>query len=287
MRHFLLTLVTLGLAAASQIQAQVKVAVLHPLLGDLAQQIGGQNVTVLNLVKPGTELHHFDPSAKDFAALKGVSLVLAAGKNGENYLDKLADALGGGVKILEVGKAIPSLKDGQEHVDPHWWHSAANMKRAARIIADELSSQDPAHSEAYKTGAADASKKLDELHTWAQQQFTQIPKKDRVLVSAHNAFGYFCQDYGFKNVPVLGLSAEDDITPNQVVATLKIIRENKVQAVFPEDQANPKVLEEITRESGARIGTPLNADGTLAGEGSTFAGMLKHNVEAIVKGLKR
>jgi zinc/manganese transport system substrate-binding protein len=278
--------------------AQLKVAALHPVLGDLARQIGGDRVEVTDMLKPGGDMHHFEPAGQDLAKLKGASLILASGKHLESYLDKLRDTVGS-VPILEVGSAIPSIKieanseifmndHGHDHgtsgVDPHWWHSADNMKRAARILRDAFSNADPTNAASYKAGAAVASEKFDELKAWAQQQISTIPKSDRKLITGHAAFGYFCKEYGFKSLPILGVDREDDTSPQYLSNAIKIIRENNVRAAFPEDQANPKVLAEIVRETGVKLGAPLIADGT-ALKAHTFETMFRSNVESIVKAL--
>ncbi len=288
----------ISFAFAVSAQAELKVAALHPIIGDLARQVGGKNITVTDLLKPGADSHHFEPTSKDLAGIKGVSLVLASGKHLESFLDKLGDSLGPGVKIVEVGKLIPSLKISADSevfmccpahvaggIDPHWWHSAENMRRAARILADEFSEADPGNKDAYKANAAIAEKKFAELKSWAQQQIATIPRDQRKLVTAHTAFGYFCKEYGFKSLPLLGLGREDEVTAQYLVEAIKIIRENKIRAVFPEDQANPKVLTQITKETGAKIGKDLVADGTSI-NAHTFEAMLKHNVGAIVEALK-
>jgi zinc/manganese transport system substrate-binding protein len=295
-KHFLILGASLVLTLTAH--AELKVAALHPLIGDLACQVGGKNITVTDLLKPGGDSHHFEPTSKDLASIKGVSLVLASGKHLESFLDKLGDSLGPNVKIVEVGKLIPSLKiaAGSEvfmccpahaagGIDPHWWHSADNMKRAARILADEFSAADPANSDAYKANAAVAEKKFAELKSWAQQQIATIPRDQRKLVTAHSAFGYFCKEYGFKSLPLLGLGREDEVSAQYIVEAIKMIRDNKIRAVFPEDQANPKVLTQITQETGAKIGKELVADGTSI-HAHTFEAMLKHNVAAIVEALK-
>lgn len=283
---------------ATVAQAELKVAALHPLIGDLAREVGGKNVEVTDLLRPGADSHHFEPTSKDLASIKGVNLVLASGKHLESYLDKLGDSLGANAKIVEVGKLIPSLKISAgsevfmccpEHVaggiDPHWWHSADNMKRAARILADEFAAADPANADAYKANAAAAEKKFSELKSWAQKQIATIPRDQRKLVTAHSAFGYFCKEYGFKSLPLLGLGREDEVSAQYIVEAIKLIRENKIRAVFPEDQANPKVLTQITQETGAKIGKELVADGTSI-HAHDFESMLKHNVGAIVEALK-
>ena len=294
---------TLGfLAAALPCVAATKVASLHPILADLAQQVGGANVEVVEILKPGADVHHFEPAPKDLAEMRGAKLLLASGKGMESFLDKLRDSLGAGVKLVEVGAKIPSIpfvehehhhegakeEDHDDHhhgaEDPHWWHSAENMKRAARVVADELSAIDPANASAYAAGAKAASKRFGELKSWAQKEISKVGKKDRLLVTAHGAFGYFCKEYGFEPISLLGIGRSDDASSKHVAETIEEIREHGIKAVFPEDQANPKVLAEIARSTGVKIGEPLIADGT-AKVAHTFETMLAHNVRSIVAAL--
>ena len=294
---------TLGfLAAALPSVAATKVASLHPILADLAQQVGGANVEVVEILKPGADVHHFEPAPKDLAEMRGAKLLLASGKGMESFLDKLRDSLGAGVKLVEVGAKIPSIpfvehehhhegakeEDHDDHhhgaEDPHWWHSAENMKRAARVVADELSAIDPANASAYAAGAKTASKRFGELKSWAQKEIAKVGKKDRLLVTAHGAFGYFCKEYGFEPISLLGIGRSDDASSKHVAETIEEIREHGIKAIFPEDQANPKVLAEIARSTGVKIGEPLIADGT-AKVAHTFETMLAHNVRSIVAAL--
>ena len=282
------------LAPLSLWSQPLKVASLHPLLADLARQVGGDQVTVIEIMKPGGDIHHFEPAAKDLAAMRGARLVLASGKELESYLPKLRDSLGTGIQIIEVGEKIPSIpatcnhdhegESAEEHhhgADPHWWHSAENMKRAARSLAEAFSAASPENKANYEAGAKAASKRFGELKSWAQKQIASIPRGQRQLVTAHAAFGYFCKEYGFEPLSVLGVGRADDVSTKQIAQTIQTIRENKIAAVFPEDQANPKVLEEIVRSTGVKMGTALIADGT-AKEAHTFESMFSSNVRAIV-----
>lgn len=295
MKRFLATIALLGIASAAQ--AQIKIISLHPLLGDLAKQVAGDKAQVVDLLKPGGDAHHFEPTARDVASMKGAAIILASGKGLENFLGNLRDSVPG-VPLIEVGRTIPSIKiePGSElfyccpehtrgSIDPHWWHSAENMRRAARIIGDELAKVDPANAAAYKAGATAEAAKIAGYKTWAQQQLAQIPRSERKLVTAHAAFSYFCKEFGFKSIPVLGLSRQDEASATYLTEAIKAIRDNQIKAVFPEDQANPKVLREIVRETGVKIGDYLIADGTHP-DAHTFSTMLRHNVDAIVKALK-
>ncbi|MCX6856382.1 MAG: metal ABC transporter substrate-binding protein [Verrucomicrobia bacterium] len=292
----LLSLSLILLALTSE--AAVKVATLHPILADVVRQVGADKVEVIEVLKAGADVHHFDPTAKDIAAMRGSALLLAMGKHLEPYLGKVRDSVGASMKVVEVGRTIPSLlldpkqeificcpAHAQSSIDPHWWHSAENMKRATRVILDELVTLDPANEAAYKQGAKAASARFDSLKKWAQQEISAIPRGDRKLVTAHAAFGYFCKEYGFRTLPMLGIGRSDDISAQYIAQTIAAIRSNKIKAVFPEDQANPKVLIEIVRATGVRTGRPLIADGT-AREAHTFETMLSHNVRAIVAALQ-
>ena len=294
MKSLLLSLLLLPFTAG----AAVKVATLHPLLADVVRQVGGDKVEVIEILKAGGDVHHFEPAARDIAAMRGSVLLLAMGKHLETYLDKLRDSVGSSVKVIEVGRPIPSVQldpsqeifvccpaHAKSSIDPHWWHSAENMKRAARVIADELAGVDPANEDTYAAGAKAAAKRFDELKRWAQQEISAIPRGDRRLVTAHAAFGYFCKEYGFKSVPVLGIGRSDDASPQYIAQAIQVIREQKIRAVFPEDQANPKVLTEIVRSTGVKLGDSLVADGT-SKDAHTFETMLAHNVRAIIAALK-
>ena len=297
MKPFLLVS-TLLACLALPLPAAIKVATLHPIIADLARQVGGTHVEVVEVLKAGGDIHHFEPSGRDIASMRGARLLLASGKNLETYLGKLRDSVGPGVKVVEVGRLVPSviMEGGNEvfvccpahaksSIDPHWWHSADAMERAARVLADEFAEADPVNQDAYKANAKAAGKHFSALKSWAKKELTQIPRSDRKLVTAHAAFGYFCKEFGFKSIPVLGLGRTDDASPQYLAQTIQVMRDNKIKAVFPEDQANPKVLSEITRSTGAKVGGTLVADGTAA-HAHTFETMLRHNVGVITAALK-
>jgi zinc/manganese transport system substrate-binding protein len=288
------------LGAAGISSAGIKTAALHPLIGNLVRAVGGNHVEVVDLLKPGGDIHHFEPSAKDIGSLKNLRLIFASGKGIESYLDSLRDTVGSSITIIEVGYPVPSIKldeneealmQDKDHdhkhggIDPHWWHSAGGTARAVRYIGEVLAEADPANAADYKAAAAAEGKKIDALRKWAEQQIAQIPKSDRKLVTAHAAFGYFCKEFGFRSLPLMGLGREDEATAKYTAQAISLIRTNGIKAVFPEDQANPKIIKEIMRETGVKLGDELIADGTAPGF-TTFESMFRHNVETIVKALK-
>ena len=139
-----LSLALLGLLAAAGTAAELKVATLHPLLADLARQVGGDRVEVVELLTKDDDPHHFEPTPENLRAAAGMDLCLASGKGLESYLPALRTILGEGSHLVEVGATIPSLAGGcnnpdhnhDDEVDPHWWHSIDAFRRAATVTAE-------------------------------------------------------------------------------------------------------------------------------------------------------
>lgn len=296
----LVSVLFLSASAAFHAAAQtvpLKVATLHPLLDDLARQVGKDRVEIFSLLKPGGDPHDFEPSPGDLARIRGARLILASGKGLEMYLPRMAKNLEKGQEIFEVGKRVPSEKvevgelfvccpaHSKGGIDPHWWHSIDNMRRAARYLADEFGRVDPANADYYRENALEYGKRLEQLKAWAERELRRIPNQARILVTAHAAFTYFCKEFGFRSLPVQGLARESEPTPSYLGESIRQIKQNGVRAIFPEQVDNPKVLNAIAKEAGVRLGRPLIADGTGLGANATFEEMIRHNVRAIVEAM--
>jgi ABC-type Zn uptake system ZnuABC Zn-binding protein ZnuA len=160
------------------------------------------------------------------------------------------------------------------------------MRLATQIVRDAFTSTKPDAKAAFAENAARYLGELKALEAWAKSRVAELPRSSRKLVTSHDAFQYFARDYGFTIFAVEGITPADQPSSGKVVRVIAAIRAQGVKAVFPENNGNPKVLREITRESGTRVGPELYADGLGDGEGRTYAGMLRHNVNAIVDALK-
>jgi zinc/manganese transport system substrate-binding protein len=269
--------------------AELKIAVLHPLLGDLARQVGGDRVKVIDLIGPNGDPHHFEPNPDDLRKASGAQLYLVAGMGLEGYLPKLRSVIAGKAELVEVGATLPALEEADDghghasHLDPHWWHSVKLFSRATGVVAEALAAQSPDDAEYFRTNAAAYRKQLDELEKWSRREISRIPRSRRHLATAHAAFNYFCHDYGFTPHPVQGLNREQMPDPRELAALITSLKADQVAAVFPEKESNPKILGTLTRDTGIKLGEPLIADGT---GGVTYEQMVRHNVTAIVKGLE-
>jgi zinc/manganese transport system substrate-binding protein len=268
--------------------APLKVASLSTITSDIARNVGGSDIVLEPIIKPGIDPHDFQPTPSDVKTITQADLVLLTGKGLEGYLTKIEESAGPG-KFIDTGKAFPSLKleeDGKQIEDPHWWHSIGNVKKATAVIRDAFIAKDPAHQSTYEKNAAAYLASLDRLQQWANETIAALPREKRKLVTSHDAFQYFARDFGFKIYAVEGVSSDDEPSSKNVVALIGIIRDQGVKAVFFENIENPKVIGEITKETGAKVGGELYADGLGDPDAPTYEAMVKHNISTIVNALK-
>jgi zinc/manganese transport system substrate-binding protein len=279
----------------------LKVASFSTVLTEIAQQVGGNHASVAGLVKPGQDPHEYQPTPDDLSQAADAKLILLSGKHLEHYLDKVQEATGGKAASLSVGDALPNLKmkaDPDEPQaeasadrngmidDPHWWNSVANVEKATVIVRDELIKLDPANRADYESNAESYLAKLGELDKWAKRKVAELPRDKRKLVTSHDAFQYLAKDYGFKVYAIEGVSTETEPSNRHVADLIDEIKKQHVKAIFLESMLNPKVTMEITKETGVKIGGTLYADGLGDGDGSTYDGMVRHNIATIVDSLK-
>ena len=237
----------------------------------------------------GVDPHEYEPKPDDLKQVEQAQLILASGKHMENYTARLRESAAPNAVLLEVGDAFPSLKlkdEGKVIEDPHWWHSVANMKKATLAVRDALTKLSPGDKDAFAKNAEAYIAQLDQLNTWVRSKIAELPRDKRKLVTSHDAFQYFARDYGFTIYPVEGVSTQDELSSKNVAELVQTIKDQQVKAIFFENIENPKVLKEITAETGAKIGGELYADGLGEGNASTYEGMMRHNVTTIVDALK-
>jgi len=273
----------------STAHADLKVASLSTITTDLARQLGGSHVAVEAIIKPGIDPHEFEPTPGDVKKVADADLVLLTGKGMEGYLSKLEEAAGGSAKFLNVGKDIPSLtmkEDGKTVEDPHWWHSVDNMKRATRIVAEAFEKADPPNEAGYEHNESSYLAELDELERWIRVRLAELPHDRRKLVTSHDALGYFARDYGFTIYPVKGVNTTEDPSSQHVKEIIGMIKDQGVKAIFFETIENPRAVQQIADETGAKTGGSLHSDGLGDTEGNSYVTMMKHNVSTIVEGLK-
>lgn len=290
MKSLLTLLFCLTLAS----HAKVKIATLSPLMADLARQVGGDKVEVIDLIGVSGNPHTFNPTTKTLRKAAGASLYLASGKNLEPYLPKLKSLVGSSATIVELGKNIRSLEISSDNdayaccpnhtngmMDPHWWQSINNWSKATSTLESELAKIDPQNKAYYKERSKTYRAQLHQVNAWAKTQIATIPKSNRLLATAHAAFGYFCKDFGFKSIPLRGLNSEQSASPHYLALAVGTLREGNVKAIFPDESSNPKALQTISRVSSIALAPKIYADSH-----ESIIGMFQHNVAVITKALK-
>jgi zinc/manganese transport system substrate-binding protein len=301
-RGFLLSILFGATSTLSANAAEtLKIASFSTVLTEVVQEVGANHVNVAGLVKPGQDPHEYQPTPSDLTQAADAKLILLSGKHLEHYLDKVQQATGAKAESLAVGDDLPTLKmkaDPDEPQakaevdqngmidDPHWWNSVANVEKATIIVRDALIKLDPDDRADYEKNARGYLAKLEALDSWVKRKVAELPRDKRKLVTSHDAFQYLAKDYGFKIYAIEGVSTETEPSNRHVAELIDDIKSQQVKAIFLESSLNPKVSREITRETGAKIGGTLYADGLGAGDGMTYEGMVRHNISTIVDSLK-
>jgi zinc/manganese transport system substrate-binding protein len=297
MKAWVALLLAWGLAAVPSGAAEpgtgpLRVVTLTTVLTEIAQEVGGGEVDVTGLVQPGVDPHTFNPSPADVRLVVDADLVLASGLNLESYLDRLVASVGPKGRVVAVGDGAPLVLSilrpgGVGETDPHWWHSIDNMRFAVELVRSEFARLRPGSKEEFARNARAYERRLEDLRTWVAQEVATLPAPRRQLVTSHDAFAYFGHDYGFVVHPINGLSSEGEADAKHLAALIDLIRGEKIRAIFAESTVNPRLVENLLDETGARLGDTLYGDG-LGPPGSgaeTYDSMYRHNVQAIVRGL--
>jgi zinc/manganese transport system substrate-binding protein len=295
MKTLLLSLCALfAVAVTAPAADKIRVSSFSTILTEIAQQVGGDGVAVTGHVKPGVDPHEFEPKPADLKTVGDAQLILLSAKHMEGYVGKLKEATGTKGNLVEVGDGFATLKMKSEKDpdkvidDPHWWHSVANMRKAVEIVRDELIKVSPADKDAFTENAAKYLVKLDGLEKWEKGELAKLPRDRRKLVTSHDAFQYFAKENGFTIYAIEGISSADQPSSKKVADIVSTIKSQGVKAIFPESIENPKVMTEITRETGVKVAPELYADGLgdEKSDASTYEAMMKHNVTTIVEALK-
>src|SRR5215207_1869648 len=289
----LLAAIVLGACGfAASAEDKPRVVATFSILADLANNVGGDRVEVATLVGPDGDAHVYSPTPADGRRLADAKLVIANGLKFEGWMSRLIRSSGTKALVVEAAKGVEPIKaeeHGQDHgndhadVDPHAWQSVANVKRYVMNIRDGLIAADPAGKAAYEANAAAYLERLDALDREVKAAVEAIPRDRRRIITSHDAFGYFQKAYGVTFVAPQGISTEAEASAKDVAKIIRQIRREKIPAVFLENVSDPRLLERIAKESGARIGGRLYSDALSGADGParTYIDMMRHNIRAL------
>lgn len=277
---------------------RIKVVASFSILADIADNIGGDRVTVESLVGPGEDAHAFNPSPSHVADLVQSDVVIVNGLGFEGWLERLIKSSQNLSKFIVASDGISPLNadnDMQVHshghdpgaLDPHAWQNIANVRIYAKNIASALSAIDPAHKPFYDTNLARYDTELQNLDAMIRKSIAAIPQDRRKLVTTHDAFGYFEQAYGIEMIAPLGVATDAQPSAKDLGRIIRQIRDEAIPAIFLEASIDPRLAQRLASESGAKIGGTLYSDALSAknGPAGTYITMMETNIKELTRAL--
>ncbi|WP_037036875.1 metal ABC transporter substrate-binding protein [Rahnella sp. WP5] len=261
------------------------------ILGDIVQEVGGEHVKVTTLVGPDGDPHSFEPSPKDSKAINASDVVFVSGLGLEGWIDRLVTASGYKGHLVTASEGVNSHKmeeDGKQITDPHAWNSMANGVIYATNVMNALIKVDPEDADYFRQRGTAYIEQLQKLDAWAKTEFTGIPQSKRKVLTSHDAFGYFGQEYHVSFMAPVGFSTEAEASASGVASLIKQIKAEKVKTYFIENQTDPRLVKQIAAASGAEPGGELYPEALSGPKGpaTTYVKAFKHNVETIVASMK-
>jgi zinc/manganese transport system substrate-binding protein len=287
MRLVLLFLALLGaspaVAESGKADGRIKVVATFSILGDLVREVGGDAVEVATLVGPDSDAHTYQPKPGDARSLAGARVLVSNGLGFEGWIDRLAGAAG------FAGTRIVASAGAPAESDPHCWQDVACTRRYVATIAQGLAAADPANAALYRARAARYDERLATLDGWIRREIGRVPEAQRRAITGHTSFRYFSRAYDVRFSAPSGYSTDSEPTARDVANLIRQVREQKIKAVFVENMANPALVAEIARDSGASIGPRLYSDALSRPDGpaATYEAMMRHNVSALVAGMQK
>jgi len=280
-----------ALTAAEPATAQEKLKVLatFSILGDFVKNVGGDRVEVSTLVGPNSDAHVYAPAPADAKRVADAKVVITNGLGFEGWMSRLVKASGSKAAVVIATKGVKERKAPGAHghghggADPHAWQSVANVKIYVANIRDALIAADPTGKTVYDSNAASYLTALDALDQEVRAAVATIPADRRRIISTHDAFGYFQQAYGVQFIAPQGVSTEAEASARDVARIITQVKKQKIPAVFIENVTDPRLMEQIARETGARIGGKLYSDALTEqnGEAPTYIELMRHNLKTL------
>ncbi|RIW37340.1 manganese transporter [Bacillus salacetis] len=287
-----------GTTEAEGDSGKIKVTSTIGMINDIVQNVGGEHVEAVGLMKSGVDPHLYKASQGDIRKLEEADMIFYNGLHLEGKMTEIFEKMESKKPTIAVTKDITESDlqapaDGSYQHDPHVWFNVQNWITATETVTKELSTFDSEHAKAYEENAEAFIEKLKELDKYTKEQIAAIPEETRVLVTAHDAFGYFGTAYDIKVMGLQGISTASESGSRDVSELRDYLVENKIKAVFVESSVPKKAIEAViegAEEKGhdVKIGGELFSDamGEAGTEEGTYLGMVRHNVDTIVNALK-
>ncbi len=266
-------------------------------IGEPIGIIGGDRVNVTSLMGPGVDPHLYQATQGDISTLQNADIIFYSGLHLEGRMGEIFKKLKESKPTFALGESLDEgrlLTDEGGAIDPHIWFDLDLWKDALASATEELKQYSPEDANYFEENKLKYFTKIDELKEEATKKMASIPDEQRVLVTAHDAFGYFGRMYDIEVVGLQGLSTEDEVGLSDIQSTVDLLLEKKVPSVFVESSINQNSIKAVIEGAAKKshditLGGELFSDAMGKGgtEEGTYLGMYRHNVNTIYDGLTR
>lgn len=277
----------------------IRVVTTTTMITDAVKIVGGKRVDVAGLMGAGIDPHEYEASAGDVTRMERADIIFYNGLHLEGKMGEVFAKMSGKTKTVAVADGIP--KDQIRAVlgiegghDPHVWFDVTLWMKAVEQVRDSLVALDPKHAETFRANAKKHVAELADLHEYVKKQAARIPPQQRVLVTAHDAFSYFARAYGFEVRGLQGVSTAAEASISDVAKLAEFIAQRRIPAMFVESSVPKKNIEAV-QAAVKRLGFAVDIGGELFSDAlgdpgtpkGTYVGMVRHNIDTMVKALMR
>ena len=276
------------ITSISTASAKIKVVSTFSILGDMVQNIGGDEIELTTLVGPNGDGHVYEPTPADAKSIANADLVFVNGLGFEGWIDRLVKASGYKGKIIIATKRIKDLKFEGE-LDPHAWQDLSNGRIYIKNIKNALTDINPKNSDYYKKKFIAYDEILESMDKSTKDRFADISKKNRKVITSHDAFLYFGRAYDIDFRSPVGVTTESEPSAGELAALITEMRKDGIKALFAENITDPRLIKQLAREVDAKIGGTLYSD-ALSDDpepANTYINMFKYNVNELASVLSK
>ena len=263
----------------------MKVVATFSILGDMAERVGGEHIELTVLVKADADAHEFQPGPSDARAVAGAGIFLVNGRGFDDWSTRLSRASGGKARLVKASATVKARPN-----DPHAWQDVSNALLYVDAIERAFSRAAPSNAAAFSKAADAYRSELKALHDEIRGAVGSVPVARRNVITTHDAFGFFGKAYGIRFMAPLGVSTHSQASAKSLSVLVRQIRRERISALFLENIADNRLIEQIARETGVAVGGRLYSDALSAKDGPapTYVAMMRQNArlltEAMAKG---
>src|SRR5579885_266094 len=269
------------------------------IIADTVKQISGDHFDIVTLMGPGVDPHIYRAREHDVHALSHATIIFYNGLHLEGKMAELLEQMNHYTTAIAVTDCIPAHQliqspEFETMYDPHVWFDIPIWIQITQSIGEHLSTIDPTHAHEYQSKTQRYVHKLEQTHEYVLSKVSSLKPDQRILITAHDAFGYFGRAYGFTVVGLQGISTESEISIKDIELLAHYIVKHKVPAIFVESSIPHRTLQAI-HNAVAMQGWSITIDPELFSDalgapntlGGSYIGMIRHNCDSIVSGLAR